>query len=1183
MSTVSISFVVQTKGNGFSELTLNAESLRKVMTMNIKEAERLESKMFRLAAATTALQGVTNSVSGIKKTLTDLTAESESFTQAMRAANTMAGRDESGFRQLREEVTELSHEIPVARDLLAKGLYQTISNGVPEDNWISFLEKSSRAAVGGMADLEKVVGVTSTVIKNYGMSWEEAGAIQDKIQLTAKNGVTSFEQLAQALPRVTGNAATLGVSIDELMATFATLTGVSGNTAEVSTQLAAIFTALVKPSSEAAKMAAEMGIQFDAATIKAAGGLQSFLIQLDQCVKEYAAASGTLEQEVYGKLFGSAEALRALVPLQGELASKFTENVAVMSESAGTIDGAFEQMSTGIEASIQKTINGLSEWSDRFADYMSRFIPPLDAAERFSSLAMSMTYLVMAMIRFHRFATFHVHFSKIATAASFLGIRTKNLAKAFIILGGQLRNSTISLRAFTAVFRLTGIGLAIYALSMAIDYLTGSLGSATDQLEEATDAMSQLEDGTEEYSRAAADAKVKIDGHIKSLRDLIQTQGDETKAVKQMNDEYGEMFGKKESAKEWYDTLIRNSERYVRQIGYEAQMRSLAFAQAQNEIDRQLAAERKAEWERNNRDKMRRGKRDIVTGTFNWYSKDEEWKELDKACTDLAQAGSELEKRINAVTGKMSELASTGAGSIKVTAELKIDEMTLKQVEDEIKSVTDDLKNTTDATRIRELRIEYERLVIRKNVLEKQTGLGTSSSRTSSSKTTQNNLPERPASLITLENYDQEIRYQETMRLKVSADQIAAYDQEIARLKQMRAEMERAAFIPLEPDQISTYAELDSDLEYWQELLKNTTGAERQAAQERINALEAVRRKWDEDLAAMKEPVSLVDANSIAALDEAIGILEAKIQRAGADEIAVYEKTRLAFERKRKALERGIEIPTMIQEAEEINELTGKEYRIKIRGIGFEELTEKIRQLQRMLNDVENPVTATQRKEIESLIETYRQWQRDSIDAFATVREGWSGIEGMGGGIQSITDALHGQRNAWEMTTGVINGALQVFDGVMKLVDIFKMLLGLSAVQVAANKTETASYAGLAAAKTIAAHAAIPFVGTSTAAAMIALQQTMIAAAGVPKFAQGGIVSGPTLALVGEYAGASSNPEIIAPLDRLQDIIAGSGNAAGGTVHVTGKFKLTGSDLVAAIANTTRIGSRSGRRSNINI
>ena len=148
--------------------------------------------------------------------------------------------------------------------------------------------------MGGCADLQKVVTVTSTVIKNYGAAWTDAAAIQDKIQLTAKNGVTSFEQLADALPRVSGNAATLGVSIDELLASFATLTGVSGNTNEVATQLAAVFSALVKPSSEAAKMAEEMGIQFDAAAVKSAGGLQNFLTSLDRSVKAYAASSGVL-------------------------------------------------------------------------------------------------------------------------------------------------------------------------------------------------------------------------------------------------------------------------------------------------------------------------------------------------------------------------------------------------------------------------------------------------------------------------------------------------------------------------------------------------------------------------------------------------------------------------------------------------------------------------------------------------------------------------------------------------------------------------------------------------------------------------------------------------------------------------------------------------------------------------
>jgi hypothetical protein len=44
----------------------------------------------------------------------------------------------------------------------------------------------------------------------------------------------------------------------------------------------------------------------------------------------------------------------------------------------------------------------------------------------------------------------------------------------------------------------------------------------------------------------------------------------------------------------------------------------------------------------------------------------------------------------------------------------------------------------------------------------------------------------------------------------------------------------------------------------------------------------------------------------------------------------------------------------------------------------------------------------------------------------------------------------------------------------------------------------------------------------------------------VPAFAAGGVVSGPTLAMVGEYPGAGGNPEVIAPLDRLESMLGGA-------------------------------------------
>jgi hypothetical protein len=58
------------------------------------------------------------------------------------------------------------------------------------------------------------------------------------------------------------------------------------------------------------------------------------------------------------------------------------------------------------------------------------------------------------------------------------------------------------------------------------------------------------------------------------------------------------------------------------------------------------------------------------------------------------------------------------------------------------------------------------------------------------------------------------------------------------------------------------------------------------------------------------------------------------------------------------------------------------------------------------------------------------------------------------------------------------------------------------------------------------------------------------------KFANGGIVSGPTMGLIGEYPGAKSNPEVVAPLDKLKDMLGGNGG---------GSFVLRGNDLVLAL------------------
>lgn len=490
--------------------TTAVDNLRRVVDNAKGAAGALQEQLINTNQIVEKWNNVSNAIGQLSSVLNDITAESRSFGGAMAAANTMAGKSGEDFAKLKDQVSELSHEIPIARDKLANGLYQVVSNGVPENNWITFLNKSARASVAGIADLEETVKVTSTIIKNYGLDWEAAGSIQDKIQLTAKNGVTSFEQLAQALPRVTSQAATLGVSVDELMATFSTLTGVSGNTAEVSTQLAAIFTALIKPSSEAAEMAQQMGIQFDAAAIKAAGGMEQFLQQLGKSVQEYSKSSGVLEQEVYGKLFGSAESLRALTPLMGNLSDKFSENVADMKDSAGTIDNAFDTVAHTGSSTLQMLNNKLGEYSDTLQNSIGNVLPYISISAQMAMCAASVVSLSK---------TFNI----LAVSSKLARTVMAMFSPIVEVCSATMRGAAVSAETLRLAIRSlmisTGVGIAIVALTEIIGHLINSN----------TQAAESAKNMANEEAKAADNIQSAYDSTLKSTYANLITKYEQLK------------------------------------------------------------------------------------------------------------------------------------------------------------------------------------------------------------------------------------------------------------------------------------------------------------------------------------------------------------------------------------------------------------------------------------------------------------------------------------------------------------------------------------------------------------------------------------------------------------------------------------------------------------------------------
>jgi len=153
------------------------------------------------------------------------------------------------------------------------------------------------------------------------------------------------------------------------------------------------------------------------------------------------------------------------------------------------------------------------------------------------------------------------------------------------------------------------------------------------------------------------------------------------------------------------------------------------------------------------------------------------------------------------------------------------------------------------------------------------------------------------------------------------------------------------------------------------------------------------------------------------------------------------------------------------------------------------------------------------------------------------------------------------------MGTNMVNSlglAENGFEGFVKnmammVIDLISMLLANAIATAISNAVVAAGGTGFAAPFTMPMYIATMVGGVTSAFAAI------------PKFADGGIVSGTTLGVMGEYTGAKQNPEVIAPLSKLEGMIGGK---QAQQVNVGGEFRIQGQDLVVALQRAERNRSR---------
>lgn len=1112
--------------------TSTAEELRRVLDSAKTSSQKLNAALVNFNQAVMAANNVTNAISQISGALNGVTEESRSFSAAMNAANTMAGKSGEDFARLKGQVAELSKSIPVVRDELANGLYQVISNGVPEDNWIAFLQKSAKASVGGIADLGETVKVTSTIIKNYGLSWDKAGDVQDKIQLTAKNGVTSFEQLAQALPRVTGNAATLGVSIDELMATFATLTGVSGNTNEVATQMAAIFTALVKPSSEASKMAQQMGIEFDAAAIKAAGGMRNFLTDLDKNVKAYASKSGMLEQEIYGKLFGSAESLRALGPLTGQLAAKFNENVEAMKGSAGTIDDAFSIMSSSGAASLQILKNKFAEVGDAIASTMGGIMPVLNITAQIGNTVIAVSAMVSGLKNLAKIQAIVKVRTMAMNAASLVWNATSVRMNALVqVMTASFRGAAVSATtlklAIQGLLISTGVGVAIVALTEVIAAFTSKSADAQTQAEDTAESMKGFGDAADDIKTAYdsalkntyADLMAKYE-KLKAGWRALSTEQQKMAWIKDNQSAFNELRLKIGNVTEAENIFNRKTDAVVEAF----KQRALAAAYAakltalyQRQIE---LLDKKQKITKTIADDAKQGGRHAKEGDIvpeSWRSdrygkvgRDGQWR--------LTKVGAERYNGTNV------------SGNTQINSVNKEIESVNRQIGDTQKQLT-------------------TRLNTARSFITAGTPTTPHAKDTPKKTTIKDDKKDEPKTHVE-ELQAQLAAAQKEMGNAMTVDARVKADAKVADIQRQIDEATKGK-VSIGAETEPTYIVQGSDADKRQSRtnaqhnidrirqdfeigLIGKEDAERQIADINkqleklgVKPIEVHFKTYIEELQEQLhdaqqefEEATTIDARVKA--DAKIDDIQRQIDEATKGKVSIKAETEPTYIVQGSAADKRQSHSNAQNKANRIQ----TDYEIGI--IGKDEALKEIEEINRQLAEIGlKPIKI----ELDS---------KGFDKVFGDIKSGWGSIQGVGNGIQGISDALEGNGDAWQQVTGLINGFISIAEGIQGIVELFGMLTAATSAHAAASTTDAAATAGEAAAATAntaaksgeavanatASGAKMPF-PLNLVAIAAGVAAVIAALAAVSGFATGGVIGGTSTSGDKKFARVNSGEMIL--------------------------------------------------------
>lgn len=352
-----------------------------------------------------------------------------------------------------------------------------------------------------------------------------------------------------------------------------------------------------------------------------------------------------------------------------------------------------------------------------------------------------------------------------------------------------------------------------------------------------------------------------------------------------------------------------------------------------------------------------------------------------------------------------------------------------------------------------------------------------------------------------------------------------------------------------------TYEELESNVRYYEERL-DKVGDTEDAEIARLSALRDAavaarkamgvrigREKGDEPEEKEASFDPSVVPTTRKGYDEAIRFYSEQQETADAAGIEAIQAKIDALTEGKRVLSLGLELRDWERELGGLSGLSDKEFKVKISDGGTAEaLKSRLAEINALLADTDKPMDVGVRSRLAALSSGYAQVAK-RVDRLGDKEDDASkSVAELGGSLASLGSAV---------SAPALNIAGTIAQAVANI--------ALSYSQATAQSAAMGPWGWIAFAAAGLAQMVAVISSIKNATAM----------------ANGGIVSGATYAYVGEYAGASHNPEVVAPLDRLRGMIS---DVAGGGIGGDVRFRIGGRELAGVLSNTKKLSGRRGWR-----